>query len=215
MDKKVWIAIVVLVLLFGWWFLWSKNSQNLATKNVPAISNESEPTSGQGQGEQNAGGVTDWLKTIASGKQMSCSYKMNEGAQATEVKVSMEGKKYRSEIISGGTQWIALFDGQTMYSWSLSQKQGMKIDMKCMEQFKTQSPAGASSAQTYEKSPEDILQKQPDIQCVPTSGAADFSVPSDIQFSDQCAMMEQSAEMMKKYKDALPKDIQNQLPVGQ
>jgi len=162
-------------------------------------------TLSQDQSESAENGIAGWLSALSGGKALSCTYNFNESGQAAEVKMNMMGKKYRSEFESAGMKFTSVFDGQTLYSWSTEQKQGTKMDMNCMEQLKSQAQtADNSQSSQYEKSPEDFLKNRPDIRCSPTVGAANFSVPGDVQFVDRCAMMRESLDMMKQYQDKIP-----------
>lgn len=207
MDKRylvgVGVVVIILIGLFFWWSGKNKSGQPESAKQEEAAGTE---TKTQKQSESKIGGISDWLSSLAGGKALTCTYKFDATGKDkdAEVKVSMMGKKYRSEFEAGGMRFASVFDGTTLYSWSDVQKQGTKMDMNCMEQLKTQAPQGDDQDKQYEKSPEDFLKNQPNIQCEPSSGAADFSVPSDVQFTDSCAMMQKSLEMMRQYKDKIP-----------
>jgi nitrogen fixation-related uncharacterized protein len=210
MDKKyligAGIVIIILIGLFFWWSGKNKSGQPESAKQEETT--ETATQKQQEKPESKIGGITDWLSSLSGGKALSCTYNFDESGKAGAVKINMMGKKYRSEFEAGGMKFTSVFDGTTLYSWSDSQKQGTKMDMDCMEQLKTQTEAQAQpnspSQSQYEKSPEDFLKNQPNIQCEPSSGAADFSVPSNVQFTDSCAMMQKSLEMMQQYKDKIP-----------
>lgn len=210
MNKKyLAIAGVVIIILIGTFFWWS--GKNKSGQQESAKQEETTETATQKQQEKpesKIGGVSDWLSSLSGGKALSCTYNFDESGKAGSVKINMMGKKYRSELETAGVKFTSVFDGTTLYSWSTAQKQGTKMDMNCMEQLKTQSQTQAQpnspSQSQYEKSPEDFLKNQPNIKCEPASSAADFSVPSDVQFTDSCAMMQKSQEMMQQYKDKIP-----------
>lgn len=196
--------VIILIGLFFWWSGKNKSGQPESAKQERTT--ETETPKQQEKSESKIGGISDWLSSLAGGKALTCTYKFDASGKDkdAEVKVSMMGKKYRSEFEVGGMKFASVFDGTTLYSWSDIQKQGTKMDMNCMEQLKTQAPQGGDQNKQYEKSPEDFLKNQPNIQCEPSSGATDFSVPSDVQFTDSCAMMQKSLEMMQQYKDKIP-----------
>lgn len=210
MDKRYLVGVgVVVIILIGLFFWWSGKNKSGQPENVKQEEAAGTETKTQKQSESKIGGISDWLSSLAGGQALTCTYKFDATGKDkdAEVKVSMMGKKYRSEFEAGGMKFASVFDGTTLYSWSDIQKQGTKMDMNCMEQLKTQAPQGDDQDKQYEKSPEDFLKNQPNIQCEPSSGAADFSVPSDVQFTDSCAMMQKSLEMMQQYKDKIPSGI--------
>lgn len=196
--------MIILIGLFFWWNGKNKSEQPESAKQEESVGTETQKQ--QEKSESKIGGISDWLGSLAGGKALTCTYKFDSSGKDkdAEVKVSMMGKKYRSEFEAGGMKFASVFDGQTLYSWSDVQKQGTKMDMNCMEQLKTQAPQGGDQDKQYEKSPEDFLKNQQNINCEPSSGVADFSVPSDVQFTDSCAMMQKSLEMMKQYQDKIP-----------
>jgi hypothetical protein len=207
MDKKyLVIAGIVVIILIGLFFWWSGKNKSGQQERVGEKTGAQTET--PSQMESKTGGISDWLSSLSGGKALSCTYNFDESGKAGAVKISMMGKKYRSEFETAGVKFASVFDGQTLYSWSTAQKQGTKMDINCMEQLKkqteTQTQTNSSSQSQYEKSPEDFLKNRPDIKCEPSSGAADFSAPSDVQFTDSCAMMQKSLEMMQQYKDKIP-----------
>ncbi len=206
MNKKVVVAIaIVIALILIVWFLMGRQADDQMAglqEATPAESAEMAP-----EGTEADSGMTDWLKAIAGGQKLSCTYTMGEGENATEVKMDVDGKKYRSQMSVGGMETYVLSDGQTVYSWTPSTKQGFKMDLSCLESLKGSMPEGNSQpAQDYKASSDEVLRDMPDIRC-DKGGAVDLSLPSDITFTDQCAMMQNAAEMMKQYQDKLPAGV--------
>lgn len=153
--------------------------------------------------------ATDWMSQVASGKKLKCTYgySVPGGGMATAT-MFVEGKKYRMEMETAGMKNIIVSDGQVMHTWSSGAKQGMKMDLACVEKMSVEQERALAGPTEYEKTPEDIFKDRPDIACEP-AGSADFAVPGDIEFVDQCAMLEKSTEMMKQYQNQIPRDLKD------
>lgn len=138
-------------------------------------------------------GVSDWVAGLAAGKRMSCQYAMSgQGDSKLSVKMFADKDHYRTETVTPAGTMISLSDGKTMYTWTGGSKQGMKMDLECAKSLKNDLPKTGAAAptppQTYD-TPESAVGSIPDISCSETTEAVDFSVPSDVTFTDQCAML--------------------------
>lgn len=201
MNKKVAVAIaVVIAILLVLWFLMGRKADDAGQGMMERASDQQTAAE-----EPSEAGMTDWMKAIAGGQKLSCTYTMGTGADATTVKMYVDGKKYRSEMMAGGTQMMALSDGQTIYTWTPATKQGFKMDLSCLEDVKSTAPQGTAQPD-YKASAEEALQDMPDVACEP-AGAVDLSLPSDITFTDQCAMMKNVGEMMQQYQGQMPAGV--------
>ncbi len=160
-------------------------------QNAPA-SNE-QPAA---QSEQNNNPVISSLKDAMDfGKQMKCTYDTTVNGSTVEMTANVEGKKFRSITDMNGKNVNSLFDGTTMYTWTDGQTTGMQITMACISDLKASLPQGQSSAPAVQ-SPEDQFKSATNVSCVPAEDA-DFSVPTTVTFTDECAMLKNSAGMMK------------------
>ncbi len=183
---------------------------------VPEQTMQQEQSTTQTQTQtQEQMGPAQWAAELATGKKMQCSYSSSEmGGQGVAVKMYAEQGRYKTETeIQAGTM-ISLFDGKTIYNWMQGEKVGTKLDMQCMQEFEMQKPVQERNAQSY-KSPEEAIQNTPDIACAELSEDVDFSVPSDITFTDQCAVLQQSMESMKKAQEmqgTMPANIPTNIP---
>ena len=149
---------------------------------------------------QNKNGVISSIKdAMGLGKSMKCEYKFQgEGEDITST-AYVNGKKYKAESTVMGKKHIAIFDEEAMYSWSDGEKTGMKMTKACMEEMEKSIPKdeGGSEPLADSISDEEFFDNATDVKCQPYSGA-DFSIPKDIVFADQCEMLK---NMMKNFSD--------------
>lgn len=164
-------------------------------------------------------GPAQWASELAKGKKMQCSYSSLESDVQSEkvvTKMYAEQGRFRTETeIQSGTM-ISLLDGKTMYNWMKGEKKGTKLDMECMQGFEAQQPVQERTSQTY-KSSEEVIQNTPNISCTELAEEVDFTVPSDVVFTDQCAVLQQSMESMKKIQNmqgqgGVPANIPTNIP---
>lgn len=156
---------------------------------------EEETTEGEG-------GLVDKLKNaISSGKKMKCTYKMADGNGETEVITYLQGDKYKTEILIGEMRTMSVFDGEAMYSWVLGQKVGTKMTMDCIDSLDTKGETVADIR--GENIPEgegdefvETLLDAQNLSCV-DADEVDFSIPSDVNFSDQCEMLKSQQKMIE------------------
>lgn len=172
---------------------------------------------GKELGKQETSGVADWISELAAGKKMRCEYAMGEGGKTMTAIMYMDKDRYRTEMDMPMGKMISLYDGKVMYSWAEGTKQGMKMDMKCMEDMESDLPtedassdAPSKAPESYE-SPEDALGSIPDISCEEVSDSIDLSVPSDVVFTDQCEMMKKSMEQMKQLEGQIPDSMKGMM----
>jgi len=135
------------------------------------------------------GGVISSIKdAMGLGKAMKCEYKFKgEGGDITST-AYVNGKKYKAESTVMGKKQIVIFDETTMYSWGEGEKTGMKMEKTCMEEMNKNLPKGDTTSTPNIKTDEEFFDDATDVSCVPYSGA-DFSVPTDVIFTDQCEML--------------------------
>jgi hypothetical protein len=134
---------------------------------------------------------------LAGGQTLECSYKMKNGDTASEIKGFMGGKKYKSTFTMKGEEYISVMDGETMYNWSAKTKQGTKMNIACIQELGKNLPQSESQKP---KSSEEIADDMTDINCQPAS-AVDFSLPSDVTFTDTCQQMRNSVQQMQQIRN--------------
>lgn len=156
--------------------------------------------------------VSSIKDAMGLGKKMECTYEMGTGADKVISKVWTEGKKYRGETEVDGKKEYSLFDGNDlMYAWSEGSANGTKISIKCMEEVSKSFPQPETTTTENNIIPtenlgDDAFADVPEADCKP-AGSVDFSVPSGITFSDQCAQFKTQMEGLKKMQESLPDNI--------
>lgn len=148
-------------------------------------------------------------EAMGMGKTMQCTYVVDGGKpnQMITSTVVVEGTKFQSTTTTPEATVFALFDGENQYSWMSNTKQGMKLSKACLEKMKTAVQDLPNAAVTTPQ-PQDMqteFDKAKNVQCE-TGGALNLTLPTDITFTDQCALMEQSLKMMEQFKNKLPAD---------
>ncbi|TAK95857.1 hypothetical protein EPO05_03095 [Patescibacteria group bacterium] len=207
MSKRnlVVVAVVVVAFLLIVGFL-------LMGKKSLAPSVPGDASSKQTTGKESQSGSSLFTKAqeikdaITGGQKLKCSYKITDGQGAgTESVYYVQGKKFRSSFAANGETFNSVSDGEVVYSWSSKTKQGSKMNIACMEDLAKSVPQAQSDQVNYE-APEDFVDSQNNISCESTSDI-DFSVPSDVKFTDACAEMKKVFESMSKYRDQIPQDV--------
>ena len=183
--------------------------QTATTQNTPADNGQPVATAPT---EQKDNSIISSLKdAMGLGKQMKCTYTTTINGSTLETTSFVECKKFRSTTMIAGKQTNMFFDGDTMYTWVDGQASGMQMAMSCINDLKAASPQGQASAPTVQ-APEDQFKNATDVKCVAASDA-DFTVPTTVTFSDQCALLKKSTEMMKNLpKGTVPTDLPTNMP---
>lgn len=192
--KKI-IPVVVILLILAVVIIYALTNKNTikSAKLVDSLKYEKVQNS-----------IATIQDAMKSGRQMQCSYTFGTGESALYSTVIVEGKKFKSESLVNGARVYAMSDGTTQYVWNDTDKKGTRIDKSClddlkdeMNKLKTESQSDPASAQDYQKA----FEMANNVKCDSVSQKINFSVPSNIVFTDQCAMIKQSLELMKKYKN--------------
>ncbi len=130
--------------------------------------------------------VTSIKEAMGLGKAMKCVYKMNNESGNTEVTTYVEGKKYATEIIIAGKIQHMIFDGKDIYSWTEGKKEGVKMSDDCMQGMGVSATKeNNDNTENMETNQEKAFTNAVDVKCVEFK-EADFSVPTNITFSDPC-----------------------------
>ncbi len=150
---------------------------------------------------------------INKNKAVKCVSKIDGGKSVTYI----QGKNIKTEIeIDGKTRISVTKNGEETYSWTKGEKQGQKFTAKCMKEFADEMKQPAPK-QDFEATVKEIENNEinGNLSCESVA-KIDFSVPSDITFTDQCEQMkkqmkqiqERSAEAQKQMEEA-QKQMQN------
>lgn len=157
-------------------------------------------------GRENPASVKE---ALSMGKRMQCTYSMKEGDQSVETSVAIDGEKFMSETKRADMTSYSLFDGSTQYTWTSKDKSGFKLSKSCLEELKQ--PVGSLTPNDALTPPDgvkakdmkDIFDFAEDVKCEAAEVAV--AVPTDVVFTDQCALMKQSARIMEELKAEMPK----------
>lgn len=141
----------------------------------------------------------DWMSLLGKGKSVECTMP----GEGMTTKISAEGKKYRTETVIEGKRHLSVSDGKMMWTWVEGEKQGVKMEFSCMDDIRTTIPEEGGPAPEYAASPEEALGEKPDISCS-EAGPVDMSVPDDVAFADQCALIRTQLQAMEEMKKNLP-----------
>lgn len=159
------------------------------------------------QAEEQGSMIASIKDAMGLGQAMQCTYTGGTGDTTLTSKVSVSGEKFRSESEVSGTKVYALFDGDTQYTWMGDTKQGTKMSKACLDELQAALPETQTSTGSETPQPEDyskMFDAANNVNCVAAASGADFSVPADITFTDQCEMMKESLKMMEQFKGKLP-----------
>ena len=172
--------------------------------------NQNQGTVQNQEGEQ--GGVINSIKdAIGMGKKMKCTYTMKIGSETNTYVSYIEGKKHKSESEFDGKTQYSVFDGKIMYSWNNQDKNGTKMEIDCIKDLdqpsESETPKNTETPPAL-KDPDEQFDDAMDTKCESVA-SIDFSIPSDVNFKDQCEEMKKMMENLKKYQDQLPAGMPN------
>ena len=179
---------------------------NKAAENMP------EASMPESAGEDNGWIISSIKDAMRMGRTMKCAYKTAGKEGQIEATTYVDGKKYMTEMAIGNDTQKMVFDGEAMYSWTEGQKKGMKMTLACTEELAKNVPQSDNQNAPMpdpagEKSFEDAL----DVNCVPASGA-DFSIPADVTFTDQCEMLKGLMNKIPNLKGNIPQELPSGMP---
>ncbi len=144
------------------------------------------------------GGLKDAMKR---GVTMKCVADSADGHWV----IYTNGKNTKTEGTTvDGHEMVILVKGKTIYTWNKKTKKGEKIDKGCMDDFQKDMGIDSSAMTKGDKNFDDFTpekmeakEKEGKLKCVPST-KADFSIPSDVQFTDQCAMLKKQMSGLKE-----------------
>jgi hypothetical protein len=184
--KKLKMAAVAMgiMLLAG---CGNKQNEELNRKTSKDAMEQGQPAS-----SADKGGVVSSIKdAMGLGKTMRCTYRDKGENGGMEMISYVNGKSYMSETTVAGNLQKTVFNEDGMYSWSPSTKQGTKMTKACMEELEKSAPKekenGSGAPQALDPTREDAFENAVDVKCEEVE--ADFTVPKDVNFVDQCEMM--------------------------
>lgn len=159
--------------------------------------------------------VTSMKDAMASGKMMKCDYAI-KGADGQELTTTsyVNGKKYMTTMAVAGNIQHMIFDETAMYSWTEGQKQGTKMTMACTQELAKNLPKN-TDATAPDPTGEKTFNSATNVSCSPANNV-DFSLPTDVSFSDQCEMMKNLQKNLSNVTAIpnMPKGVPTNLPTG-
>ncbi len=203
---KIIGGIVVVVLVVGAYILWQGQRAVAPTDSMqPMQGVESEAASEtmMDKGKQMVSSIKD---AMGLGKAMQCTYAMDQDGKAMQSTVLVEGQKFKSMTTMDGMEVYGVFDGENQYSWTSASKVGMKMSKACLDKMAASAKDMATTTSESGAKAEDMraaFDVAKNVQCE-AAGMVDFTLPKDVTFTDQCAMMEESMKMMEQMKDKMP-----------
>jgi hypothetical protein len=198
MKQALIVGVVIIVLAGGWFFLRGNQASTPADESSPTGSNALPNPAMQ---PKESGVISSIKDAMGLGKTMQCTYASSTGKDAVTSTVLVDGKKFLAETSVNGKKSHVLSDGDVQYIWSDDSKQGMKMSMTCLADLQKSLPAAAQSA------PEDYAKTfdtANNVNCTAVSGGVSLSVPSDVTFTDQCAMLKESMKALEGMKGKIP-----------
>lgn len=200
---KIIGGVFVLVLLFGGFLYWK--SRPTAVVNAPVVDQSVKEM----MPAEKKGVVSSIKEAMGLGQKMQCTYAIGDD-KSMQAAVLVDGEKFKSTTTMKDMTVYGLFDGETQYTWTDKEKQGSKMSKACLDKMAARFQAMSADASKKDSAATPSIQDLregfdglKDVQCQAAS-AVDFSLPEDISFVDQCAMIEQSMKMMNEMQDKLP-----------
>lgn len=207
MKKFLPIALVLVVLIGAGLYIRSKQGAVVIPEKAGEGSLLPDVVSEAGE---KVGVVSSIKDAIGLGKKMKCTYITSDGSGGqSSSSIIVDGKKYEFSAEVNGQTSYGIFDGETQYIWSGNTKQGLKITKACIDELTKSIPQnGDNNSSTAPKDPQDFensFGNGASAKCEPTS--EDLSVPTDINFIDQCELMRSTTKAMEGVKDKLPAGV--------
>ncbi|HFC76655.1 MAG TPA: hypothetical protein ENJ27_00255 [Candidatus Moranbacteria bacterium] len=150
-----------------------------------AVKNENRGTDKK---VETVAGIKNMLK---NGETIKCVSKDNDGEWVTYT----NGKKFKGEGMQAGKKQNVLFTNDTTYTWDETTKTGQKMSKKCLEEFQktigsTSNTINPEVDKNFSVEKLETEEQSGKVNCSPATGI-NFSVPSDVNFTDQCEIMKQ------------------------
>jgi len=147
------------------------------------------------------GGVINSIKdAMGLGKKMECTYTEVVDGKETKSVTQIDGKNFKATSEVNGKKMYSVMKDEVMYTWGEALPAASKLALSCIEELSKNLPKaeGQVTPSPVEK-PEDAFKDAKNVSCVPVS-SIDVSVPTDVNFVDQCEMMKGLANQLKDMK---------------
>jgi len=190
--KKIFLGMLVFAFAF---------TLSACGKKAPEVlpGAENAPTQTQENPTADSGVISSIKDAMGLGKKMECTYADNLNGAALSAVVQVDGKNYKSVSDLNGKKIYSVMKDGVMYSWGeISGIPATKIDLSCLQDLKKNLPPSQQAA-SPDQDPLKSFDNATKVSCKP-AGNIDISVPSDVQFQDQCEMMKGLTKQLKDIK---------------
>lgn len=206
---KIIGLVVVAVVLIGGFLYWNSRESDVtgmekAAEGLMVVSGDTADMA-----KEEKGIVSSIKDAMGLGTKMQCTYAIGDD-KSIQATVMVDGEKFKSTTVMKDMTIHGLFDGESQYTWTDKEKQGSKMSKACLDKMTARFQDMSASSTTKESAAAPSIQDLREgfdglknVQCQPAA-AIDFSLPKEVTFIDQCAMIEQSMKMMEEMKDKMP-----------
>ncbi|MEA2006676.1 MAG: hypothetical protein U9O20_00745 [Patescibacteria group bacterium] len=200
--KKV-ISIVTFVLVATGACFYYENHRDVPEYDILDITKELS-NEGKSMVAKPKVSFADLMGSINREEKIECDYKIidDETKKPLKAKIYIEGDTYKSVTWKSDEKLYSLFDGETFYGWSNKTKEGYKMKSTCAQDFGEAVFEGENDGD-YEldtfKTSKELFDEDVSVNC----GEVDFvdlTVPSDVDFIDQCDLLKKQKEMIENNK---------------
>lgn len=202
MDKKLILAggIVIIIAVIAA-IVFSTNKPNDQVQGAQEAAEVTEEKSD----ESVSGSI---LSLLQGGKNVSCTYSIDTEGGNTSGTVYIAGEKMYGEFTTtaNGQSFDSkvIRDGEYMYAWSSAVAGGTK--MKIVE-------SDGDTVETEKDETTKSLEQEVDFKCGRwTVDDSKFTPPSDIEFTDLSAALENADKMIQGVQDQSPENVCSSLP---
>lgn len=201
------LSIIIILLAIGT-ILYFANGRNMSQKSPDSLTRQENATGTQAASvKQDIPLIGSIKDAMGLGKKMACSYPSTDGTNASST-VFIDGQKIKFMTAVNGETMYGLFDNDTQYTWTSGEKkQGMKMSKTCLEEIKNLVPQQAQSDNSPQTQNYQSFENMQNVNCVEANNTEDFSLPTDITFTDQCEMMRKAMQGMNQFKGKLPDGV--------
>jgi hypothetical protein len=171
-----------------------------AGTNESSSANSSADQKLDSQSESEAG-------SLNQGQKIKCEFDMAEGGQQQVGTFWLGEKGIRAEYQVASQNFSMVFNREASYFWGDGLEMALKISAECQDQLVAEdSPEEGEEQETpLVRGPEHFqswAESRPEgVTCQEYSGEIDLELPDNIQFLDQCELLQQQREMYKNIPD--------------
>jgi len=158
---------------------------------------------GKNLADNNKGLVSGLKDAMKRGVTMKCVADSPDGHWVTYT----NGKNTKTEgTTMDGHEMVIVAKDDVIYTWDKKTKKGQKMDKKCMEDFQKSMgmniPEEEDNFEDFTPDKMEAQEAEGKLKCSPST-KADFSVPGDVEFTDQCALLKSQMSGLKNQMDQM------------